>query len=65
MKNKPTTEQASNYNNLEKMSTLELLTNINTEDKTVPYAIEKVIPSIEKLVDIIYTKMRDGGRLFY
>jgi len=65
MKNKPTTEQASNYNNLEKMSTLELLTNMNAEDKTVPYAIEKVIPSIEKLADIIYAKMRDGGRLFY
>jgi len=65
MKNKPTTEQPSNYNNLEKMSTLELLTNINAEDKTVPNAIEKVIPSIEKLVDIIYTKMHKGGRLFY
>ncbi len=65
MKNKPTTEQPSNYNNLEKMGTFELLTNINTEDKTVPNAIEKVIPSIEKLVDIIYTKMNKGGRLFY
>lgn len=65
MKNKPTTEQTSNYNNLEKMSTFELLSNINTEDKTVPNAIEKVLPSIEKLVKIIYTKMKDGGRLFY
>ena len=65
MENKPTTEQSSNYNNLEKMSTLQLLTNMNAEDKTVPNAIEKVIPSIEKLVDIIYTKMLDGGRLFY
>lgn len=65
MKNKPTTEQASNYNNLEKMSTFELLSNINAEDKTVPNAIEKILPSIEKLVTIIYTKMKDGGRLFY
>lgn len=65
MKNKPTTEQPSNYNNLEEMGTFELLSNINTEDKTVPNAIEKVIPSIEKLVDIIYTKMHEGGRLFY
>jgi len=65
MKNKPTTEQASNYNNLEKMSTFELLSNINTEDKTVPNAIEKILPSIEKLVDVIFTKMKDGGRLFY
>ena len=44
MTNKPTTEQPSNYNNLEKMSTTELLMNINTEDKTVPLAIEKAIP---------------------
>jgi len=65
MKNKPTTEQASNYNNLEKMSTFELLSNINTEDKSVPDAIEKVIPSIEKLVDSIHIKMKNGGRLFY
>lgn len=65
MKNKPTTEQASNYNNLEKMSTSELLKNINNEDKTVPNAIEKVLPVIEKLVDAIYLKMKNGGRLFY
>ena len=65
MKNKPTTEQPSNFNNLEKMETSELLSNINAEDKTVPLAIEKAIPSIEKLVDIIYAKMKDGGRLFY
>jgi len=65
MKNKPTTEQASNYNNLEKMSTVDLLKNMNAEDKTVPLAIEKVIPSIEKLVDSIYSKMKSGGRLFY
>ena len=65
MTNKLTTEQPSNYNNLEKMNTFELLSNINTEDKTVPLAIEKAIPSIEKLVDVIYSKMKNGGRLFY
>ncbi len=65
MTNKPTTEQSSKYNNLDKMDTFELLTNINTEDKTVPLAIEKVIPSIKKLVDVVYSKMNNGGRLFY
>lgn len=65
MNNKPTTEQDSNYNNLENMSTFELLSNINAEDKTVPFAIEKTIPSIEKLVNVIYAKMSEGGRLFY
>ena len=45
------TEQSSNYSNLDKMSTRELLENMNQEDKTVPYAVEKCIPQIEKLVD--------------
>ncbi|PKP12330.1 MAG: N-acetylmuramic acid 6-phosphate etherase [Bacteroidetes bacterium HGW-Bacteroidetes-3] len=65
MNHKITTEQSSNYNNLEKMSVFELLTNMNAEDKTVPFAIEKAIPSIEKLVEVIYAKMSEGGRLFY
>ncbi len=60
-----TTEASSNYNDLEKMSTHDLLTNINREDKNVPTAVEKVIPQIEKLVDAIVSKMRTGGRLFY
>ena len=65
MINKLTTEQTSDYNNLEEMSTKELLTNMNTEDKSVPFAIEKAIPSINKLVDVINEKMSKGGRLFY
>lgn len=60
-----TTEQPSNYNHLEKMNVNELLTLINSEDKTIPYAVEKIIPSIEKLVIEIVKRMRKGGRLFY
>lgn len=60
-----TTEQDSNYNHLEQMSVKELLTNINQEDKTVPQAVEKVIPLIEKLVKQIVIKLKMGGRLFY
>lgn len=59
------TESPSNYRHLEKMSTLELLTNINREDQTVPLAIAKIIPKIERLVDVIAEKMAAGGRLFY
>jgi len=47
------------------MSVHELLVNINQEDKTVPMAIEKVLPSIERLVEAIVEKMQTGGRLFY
>ncbi|PCI36151.1 MAG: N-acetylmuramic acid 6-phosphate etherase [Flavobacteriaceae bacterium] len=64
-KNKPTTERTSNYNHLEKMSTFELLSNINKEDQTIPAAIEKLIPKIEILVDAIVDKMNQGGRLLY
>jgi N-acetylmuramic acid 6-phosphate etherase len=62
---KRTTESDSKYNALEKMSVKELLININKEDKTVPLAIEKVIPKIEKLVSVIVKQMQSGGRLFY
>lgn len=60
-----TTEQDSNYNHLEKMNINQLLTNINTEDKTVPNAVEKAIPQIENLVEQIVLKLKNGGRLFY
>ncbi len=62
---KRTTEQSSNYNDLEKMSVGELLHGMNEEDKSVPYAVEKEIPRIEKLVEVIAGKMKLGGRLFY
>jgi len=59
------TEQTSHYRHLEQMSTADLLININNEDKTVPHAIEKVMPTIAKLVDEISARMVIGGRLFY
>ncbi len=59
------TEQSSNFRHLDKMSTEELLSNINKEDQTVAVSVQKVIPSIQKLVDVIVEKMQSGGRLFY
>lgn len=60
-----TTESPSNYRNLEHMSVHELLVNINREDRSVPAAIEKVIYTIERVVEVIVEKMKKGGRLFY
>ena len=59
------TEQPSYYRHLEKMSVKEIITHINNEDKTVPHAIEKVLPQIEELIIAITDKMLAGGRLFY
>ena len=60
-----TTEQPSKYEHLEKMPVAALLANINNEDKTVPFAVEKALPQIENLVVQIVAKMKNGGRLFY
>ncbi len=60
-----TTEQPSHYEALESMPLTDLLTNINREDKTVPYAVEKALPQIEALVLQIVARMKNGGRLFY
>jgi N-acetylmuramic acid 6-phosphate etherase len=59
------TEAESRYHDLEKMSTKEILTGINREDRTVADAVEKVIPQIEQLVSAVTDKMLAGGRLFY
>ncbi|MHA3789336.1 N-acetylmuramic acid 6-phosphate etherase [Flavobacterium hauense] len=60
-----TTEQSSKYDHLEKMPVSELLQNINNEDKSVPLAIEKALPQIEKLVEKTVSQLKEGGRLFY
>lgn len=62
---KKVTEQSSNHQNLELMSTAELIRGINQEDKQVALAVEKQLPQIEKLVDAVYEKLSLGGRLFY
>lgn len=59
------TESESNYNHLEQMSVTDLLANINKEDQTVPWAVQKAIPQIETTVNKIVNQLKNGGRLFY
>lgn len=58
-------EQPSLYNDLEKKTVHELLTEINQEDHKVADAVQKAIPQIEKLVTGIVERMKRGGRIFY
>lgn len=62
---KTTTEQSSNYQNLQDMTVKEILTGINNEDSSVPAAVAEEIPQIEKLVEGIVERMKKGGRVFY
>lgn len=65
MMKRPTTEQSSSYDNLDKMSTVELLVSINGEDRLVPEAVAQAIPQIGRLVDGIVERIPRGGRVFY
>ena len=62
---KTTTEQSSNYQNLQDMTVKEILTGINNEVSSVPAAVAEEIPQIEKLVEGVVERMKKGGRVFY
>ena len=62
---KKITESVSNYDHLEKMTIDELTKNINIEDKSVAYAVEKELRNINNLIVKVISQMKKGGRLFY
>ncbi len=62
----PITEQENpRTTNIDKLPTLEAISLINDEDKTVALAVEKVLPEIAAAVDKIVERLQNGGRLFY
>ena len=59
------TEQASAYDDLQRMSVHDILTGINREDARVHEAVRTTIPVMERLVERIVERMQRGGRMFY
>ena len=59
------TESESYYRDLDRMPVSEILDNINREDQKVAFAVRRVLPAIEKLVEALVPRMQRGGRLFY
>lgn len=59
------TEQPSHYDHLEQMSVEQLTADINNENMTVPAAIEKALPAINRLIKAVERKLKNGGRQFY
>jgi N-acetylmuramic acid 6-phosphate etherase len=51
--------------NIDNMSTIEILTTINNEDKLVAHCVEEVLPEVGKTVDRICEALKQGGRVFY
>ncbi|RKD32253.1 N-acetylmuramic acid 6-phosphate etherase [Thermohalobacter berrensis] len=63
---KLTTESRNpNTLNIDTMSTHEIVTAINEEDKKVAYAVEKAKEKIAEAIDLITERLSKGGRLFY
>ncbi|WP_031539367.1 MULTISPECIES: N-acetylmuramic acid 6-phosphate etherase [unclassified Bacillus (in: firmicutes)] len=61
-----TTEQYNERSqNIDQLSTKEIITLMNEEDKKVGEAVERVLPQIEAAVETVYQSIRNGGRLFY
>lgn len=60
------TEQVNeNTKNIDSLSTIDMITTINNEDKKVALAVEKVIPDIARAVDETFNRIKNGGRLIY
>lgn len=59
------TEQSSLHDELDQKSVGELLREMNEEDQKVALAVREAIPQIEKLVEGIVPRMKQGGRIFY
>jgi N-acetylmuramic acid 6-phosphate etherase len=64
--NKLVTESINpNTKDIDQMNTLDIIKTINEEDKKVAIAVEKEIPNISNAVDVIYSQLKEGGRLIY
>ena len=55
----------SRFANIDSLNDLELLSAFNESDKSVPLAVEKVLPAIAQAVTSITARMSQGGRLIY
>ena len=63
---KPVTEQSNpKTKDIDRRSTLEIVTLINDEDKSVAEAVSRVLDSIAGAVDLIVERIKSGGRLIY
>ena len=65
LENLTTERRNEKTENLDELSTKEILKIMNEEDKTVPAAIEKELDKITEAIEIVKDKISCGGRLIY
>ena len=60
-----TEETNPNTKDIDRRSTLEIVTLINQEDKTVAEAVSGVLEQVAEAVDVIVDRLASQGRLWY
>lgn len=60
-----TEKQNDKTAHIDEMSTMDMVTLFNEEDKLVALAVEKTLPAIASAIDAIAASLSGGGRLFY
>ncbi|HEX5116589.1 MAG TPA: N-acetylmuramic acid 6-phosphate etherase [Pseudonocardiaceae bacterium] len=61
----PTELRNPDTTDIDQLSTVEILREINSEDATVPYAVAAVLPELAVLVDLAVEALRTGHRVHY
>ncbi len=61
----PTEQRNPNTENIDRLSTIDMVRRINDEDKKVAFAVERELDSIALAVDAIAEALAGGGRLIY
>lgn len=61
----PTEQRNPDTTDIDQLTTVEILREINTEDASVPYAVAAVLPDLAKLVDYAVEALRAGHRVHY
>src|SRR5712691_7237996 len=60
-----TEEENPRTTNFSSLSSLEIVSVMNSEDEVVAIAVRAVLPDVARAVDGIVERLRAGGRLFY
>ncbi len=58
-------DRKTSYIYIDEVSTDNMVKLFNEQDKTVAYAVEKVLGTVAAAVELIVKKLKLGGRLFY
>ncbi|MBO6242698.1 MAG: N-acetylmuramic acid 6-phosphate etherase [Butyrivibrio sp.] len=65
LSNIATEQRNERTEHIDRLDTLEMVKLINSEDKQVAYAVEKVLPQVAEAIESAAERLKVGGRLIY